>query len=58
MTNASSMHDAGHPKPVLWDNLEGWGREGGGRGHDGGGHMHVYSQFKLMYGKNHYNIVK
>ena len=22
MTSASSMHEAGHPKPVLWDNLE------------------------------------
>ena len=32
MTSASSMHEAGHPKPVLWDNPEGWGREGGGRG--------------------------
>ena len=32
MTSASSMHEAGHPKPVLWDNLEGWGGEGGGGG--------------------------
>ena len=24
------MNDAGHPKPVLWDNLEGRGRKGGG----------------------------
>ena len=32
MTSTSSMHEAGHPKPVLWDNLEGWGEEGGGRG--------------------------
>ena len=24
------MHEAGHSKPVLWDNLEGWGGEGGG----------------------------
>ena len=23
-----------------------------------GGHMHICSQFKLMYGKNHHNIVK
>ena len=23
MTSASSMHEAGHSKPVLWDNLEG-----------------------------------
>ena len=32
MTSTSSMHEAGHPKPVLWDNLEGWGEEGGGIG--------------------------
>ena len=25
------MHEAGHSKPVLWDNPEGWGGEGGGR---------------------------
>ena len=29
MTNASSMHEAGHSKPVLWDNPEGWGGEEG-----------------------------
>jgi len=32
MTSASSMYEAGHPKPVLWDKLEGWGGEGGGGG--------------------------
>ena len=32
MTSASSMHEAGHSKLVLWDNPEGWGGEGGGRG--------------------------
>jgi len=26
------MHEAGHSKPVLWDNPEGWSGEGGGRG--------------------------
>ena len=31
MTNASSMHEAGHSKPVLWDHPEGWGGEGGGK---------------------------
>ena len=31
MTSASSMHEAGYPKLVLWDNPEGWGGEGGGR---------------------------
>ena len=29
MTSASSMHEAGPSKPVLWDNVEGWGGEGG-----------------------------
>ena len=32
MTSVSSMHEAGHPKLVLLDNLEGLGREGGGMG--------------------------
>ena len=32
MTSASLMHEAGHTKLVLWDNPEGWGGEGGGRG--------------------------
>ena len=34
------MHDAGHAKLVLCDNLEGWG-EGGGRGVSGGRGSHV-----------------
>ena len=43
MTNASSMHEAGHPKLVLWDNPEGWGGEGGGKGvQDGGTHIHPW----------------
>ena len=32
MISASSMQEAGHSKPVLWDNPEGWGGEGGGKG--------------------------
>ena len=32
MTIASSIHEAGYPKLVLWDNPEGWGEEGGGMG--------------------------
>ena len=32
MTSANLMHEAGHPKLVLWDNPEGWGGEGGGSG--------------------------
>ena len=39
MTSASSVHEAGHSKPVLWDNPKGWGREGGGRGVQDRGHM-------------------
>ena len=31
MTSASSMHEAEHPKLVLWDNQEGWGRKEGRR---------------------------
>ena len=37
MTSASLMHEAGHSKPVLWDNPEGWGGEGDGRGVQDGG---------------------
>ena len=32
MTSLSSMNEAGHPKLVLWDNLEGQGGEESGRG--------------------------
>ena len=32
MTSPNSMHEAGHSKPVHWDDPEGWGGEGGGRG--------------------------
>ena len=59
MTSASLMHEAGHPKSVLWDNPEGWGGEGGGRKvQDEGGHMYTCGQSMLMYSKNHHNIVK
>ena len=43
MTSASSMREAGLSKPVLWDNPEGWGGEGGGKGiQDGGKHVHLW----------------
>ena len=32
MTSASLMHEAGHNKLVLWDNPEGSGEDGCGRG--------------------------
>ena len=43
VTSASSVHEAGHPKLVLWDNPEGWAGEGGERGfQDGGTHVHPW----------------
>ena len=42
MTSARSIHEAGHEKPVFWDNPERWGREGCGREVQGGG-THVHS---------------
>ena len=41
MTSASSRHEGGHSKPLLWNNPEGWGGEGGGKGIQDGG-THVY----------------
>ena len=38
VTSASLMHEAGHPKVVLWDNQEGWDGEGGGGFRLGGTH--------------------
>jgi len=58
MTSANWMHEAGHPKLVLWDNPEGWGGEAGRRGVQDGGHMSNRGSFMLMYGKNHHNTVK
>jgi len=40
MTGASSMHEAGHSKLVLWDNSEGWSGEGSGSRVQDGEHMH------------------
>ena len=43
MTSASSMHEAGHSKPVHQDNPEGWAGEGGARGvQDRGTHVHLW----------------
>ena len=51
MTSESSVHEAGHSKPVIWDNPEGWGGEGGGREAQGGGHMCTCGWFMSMCGK-------
>ena len=42
MTSASLMHEAGHSKPVFWDNPEGWGGEGGEMEVQYGGHMYTH----------------
>ena len=48
MTSVSSMHEAGHPKLVLWGNSEGQDGEGGGkevhdgRGRSGGKHVYLW----------------
>ena len=43
MTSASSMHEAGHSKLVLWDNPEESDGEGGGwRFQDGGTPVHPW----------------
>ena len=57
MTSASLMHEAGRSKQVLWENPEGWGGEGDGRGFKMGRHMCTHGAFMLINGKN-YNIVK
>ena len=38
VTSASLMHEAGHPKVVLWDNQAGGDGEGGGGFRMGGTH--------------------
>ena len=35
----------------LWDDLEGWDGEGGGRGVQDGEHMYTRGGFMTMYGK-------
>ena len=49
------MHEAGHPKTVLWDIPEGLGGEGGGRGVQDGRDTCVHMADS---GKNHHNIAK
>jgi len=36
------MHEAGHTNPLLCDNPEGWGGEGGWRGFRMVGHMYTH----------------
>ena len=58
MTSARSMHEPRHTKPVLWENPEGWGGEGGGREvQDVGAHVHLWLIHVNVW-NNHHNIVK
>ena len=43
---------------VHWEDPEGSGGEGGGRGDQDGEYMWLHGWFMSMYDKNHYNIVK
>ena len=43
---------------VHWEDPEGWGGEGGGRGDRDGEHMQTHGWFISMYDKIHYNKKK
>ena len=49
------MHETGCSVLVHWDDPEGWGGEGGGRGVQDGEHMYTRGVFMSVYGKSHYN---
>ena len=42
MNSASSMHEAGHSKPMFWDNPEGWVGGRWGRVQDRGTHVYLW----------------
>ena len=58
MASPGSMHETECSGLVLWDDPEGWDKEGGGRGVQDEEHMYTCGRFMSMYGKNHYNTVK
>ena len=51
IASPGSMHDTGCSGLVHWDDAEGWGGEGNGRGVQDGEHVHTHGRFMLMYGK-------
>ena len=51
IASPGSMHDTGCSSLVRWDDPEGWGGEGDGRGVQDGEHMYTHGGFKSMYGK-------
>ena len=58
IASPGSMHQTVCSGLVHWDDPGGWDGEGIRRGALDGEHMCTRSWFMLMYGKNHYNIVK
>ena len=42
ITSWGSMHETGCSRLVHWDDPEGWGGEGGGRGAQAGEHMYTH----------------
>ena len=58
IASPGSMHETGCSGLVHWDDPKGWDGVGGRSGVQIRGHMYTYGWFMLMYGKNHYNIVK
>ena len=52
------MRETGHSGPVQWDDPEGSGGEGSGRGAQDEEHIYSHGWFMSVYGKTHYNIVK
>ena len=51
ITSPKSMHETGWSGLAHWDDPEGWGWEGGGRGFQDGEHMYSHGWFMSMYGK-------
>ena len=51
------MREAGHSKPVLRDNPEGWGGEGGGKGfQDGGTQVHPWQIHIDVWQNDHISV--
>ena len=58
MTSANSMHEAGHSKPVVWDDQRnGVAREVGGAFRMGASHIHPWLVHVKVW-QNHHNNVK
>ena len=49
--NRQSRFNKGCLGLVHWDDLEGWYREGGGRGVQDGEHAYAHGRFMLMSGR-------